>query len=180
MPGERFFAWGLLALWCSWLFAFQGLLAAGGGLGNSVPDMGVVLLLMLDGRSSRSSMVLAILIVSSARIGFSADPPLAIFLGYGILIASTRLLRRVVEVDQPLIRALIAALGFLAVNKYWSLARGIALAQSASAQAIEGLWNRELPTGSWRLALATALGTLLLGPLLMRLPGLSPLRRGDR
>jgi len=180
MGAERLFAWALLTLWSTWLFALQGILAAGGSLGTRSPDMGVLLLLMLDRRCSRSSMLFAVLIVSSARMGFSADPPLAILFGYALLVGGMRLLRRVVEVDQALIRALIAGLGFLALNKYWAMARGIALAQGAGQVTSASVWTRELPAGSWGQALSTALGILILGPILMHLPGLSPLRRGQR
>ena len=179
MVGSRFFAWGLLALWSTWLFALQGFLASQGGVAAWLPDMGILILLMMDGRSSTRSMLLAVCLVSCARIGFSADPPLAIFFGYALLVSCMQVLRRVLEVDQPVIRALLAGLGFLAINKYWSLARNIALA-GGQGQIDSAIWTRDLPAASWSMALATGLSILLLGSALMHLPGLTPLRRGDR
>jgi hypothetical protein len=176
MGAERFFAWCLLVLWATWLFAVQGMLAAKSGPAPWIPDMGIVLLLMLDRRLSSSSMLLAILVITCARIGFSADPPLAILLGYGVLVASMRLLRRAVEVDQIFLRAILAGVGFLAINKYWAIARSIALTSHGQT-----IWpSGELPRSSLGMALATGLTIFVLGPFLVRLPGLSPLRRGDR
>lgn len=179
MRAERFFGWCLLAIWSTWLFASEAWLNSIPGAAYWVPDMGILWLLMLDRRSSSRSMLLAVVLISSTRLAFSAEPALAIFFGYGLLVACLRLLHRIVEVDQVILRMLLAGLGVLLVNKYWALARGIALSAAGHSPASGSAWSRALPEGSWSMALASALGVLILGPLMMHLPGISPLRKGE-
>ena len=173
---NRTLSWCLLVLWSGWLFALQGLFATHHGLAAWTPDLGISLLLALDPRLERSDALLAVGLVSGARIAFTADPALAILVGYAALVVAVRWLRRGVEIDRPLPRFLVAALFGALLTAYWAVARGVALAAEGFTVA-QATWN---PARVGRAALATGLCALLLGPFLVRLPGMSPLRRRTR
>ena len=82
--------------------------------------------------------------------------------------------RRLVALGGP--RAALAAVAAALLTAYWSLARNVALAH-------EGLQVAHDPLSVERLgsaAAATALAAVFVGPLLVRLPGMSPLRRRQR
>ena len=162
-------AWLLLLVWSAWLLALQGLFAARAAVGAWTPDLGLVLLLGLGAGLGRRQAVLAALIVAGARTAFTSDPPLAVLVGYLAVIGVAGWLRGVLEIDRPLARVLVAAVLTLVLAAYWSLASRIALGPDALALPPPG-W-------AWTNALATGAAALVLAPLLMRLPGLSPLRR---
>ena len=173
---SRVVSWSLLVVWSAWLFALQGLLAsgqAGQELTAWTPDLGICLLLALDPRLERSDALLAVCIVAGARAAFSSDPAVAVLVGYAALVVSTRRLRRGFEIDHALPRALFAAVFGALLTTYWSLARSVALAASGITVAQETVSSGRVG----RAAVATALCAAVLGPLLVRLPGMSPLRR---
>ena len=162
-------AWLLLVVWCAWLYAAQGALASEPGIGPWAPDLGLLLLLALDGRMARDDARLAALLVALTRISFTADPPLAIFAGYlGAFWLSGRL-REIVEVDRPLPRAILAGGLAALLSTFWIASRLVSLS-SETAFALS-------PDMVWRGAVTTAVAALLFMPLLLRLPGLSPLWR---
>lgn len=175
---SRLIGWCLLVVWCAWLFAFQGLVASTPQIASWTPDIGIVLLLALDPRLERRDALLAVAIVAGARIGFSSDPPLAILAGYWTLVFVVRALRNVFEVDHASSRMVLAALGAALLTIYWAVSRDIALSLDP-VLAADGAYGVE-ETLAWsrvvKGAVATALGTAVLGPLVLRLPGLTPLR----
>ena len=167
-------AWVLLVVWCAWLLALQGLLASGASpgapLGAWTPDLGVVMLLALGPTQRGARMGLAVAIVSGARIAFTGDPPLAILVGYTAVAGVASRLRETLEIDRAVPRALLAALLALALSAYWMAAARIALG-AGTAEALSA------PRWAWASALGTGAAALVLAPLLVRLPGLSPFRR---
>jgi hypothetical protein len=175
MRRGRGLGWCLLVVWCAWLFALQGLFASSTLLGPWTPDLGIVLLLALDPRLDRSDALTAIAVVAGSRIAFTSDPPLAVLVGYATLVFLVRRLRRGLEVDRALPRAFVAAVAAAVLTAYWTLCRGVALAADGlpTAPGDAGASTRALLAAAG----ATALAAVFLGPLLVRLPGMSPLRR---
>jgi len=169
-------AWCLLAVWSAWIFALQGSLAAAGGAW--VPDLGLVLLLALAPRLSTASLPLAGLAVALGRIAVSIEPPLAVLAGYLAVVAFARGLRSVVEIRSALPRTLLAAACAFVLARWFAFvheARESEALALSSGLAPES-WP-ELAAWSWSVALASGVAALLLGPALVRLPGLSPLHR---
>ena len=161
--------WVLLVLWSTWLFTLQGRLAAGSLLGAWVPDLGLLLILSLDARVPRPLAWRVALVVGLARIATSADPPLAILVGYWGVVGLAGPLREIVLLDGPLLRTFFAGLMALAV--------GALLISAQRAQEPLAYLGASVFESTWRNALATGIWALLLLPLLRLLPGLSPLQR---
>jgi hypothetical protein len=167
-------AWVLLGVWCAWLLALQGRLASGAApgalLGRWTPDLGIVMLLALGPTHRGARMGLAVAIVSGARIAFTSDPALAVLVGYVAVAGVASRLRETLEIDRAVPRALLAALLALVLSAYWMAAARIALGVGAAQVLAAPRWAGES-------ALATGAAALVLAPLLVRLPGLSPFRR---
>ena len=169
--------WLLLALWSTWLHAAQGWLAQ--GLGPWTPDLGLVLLLGLAAKLAPEQLPPLALAVGLGRLAVSVDPPAAVLAAVLGVTLLARGLRTMLELEGPLQRTLLAG-ACAALVAAWlehvHLARAVHAAGAAGAlpRTFEGL-AAGAPT--WRLALATGLAALVLAPLLVRLPGLTPLRR---
>ncbi|HED66204.1 MAG TPA: hypothetical protein ENJ09_11690 [Planctomycetes bacterium] len=173
---SRAASWFLLVVWSAWLFALQGLVASTPELADWTPELGVVLLLALDPRLDRSDALLALLIVSAGAIAFSSDPPLAILAGYGAVVFVARSLRSIVEIDQPIARALLAGVSAAVLVSYFDLSRSALLASEGLGPVAGGIGGARV----FHAALGTALVTLVAAPLVLRLPGMGPLRGGRR
>jgi hypothetical protein len=165
VSGSRRLSWSLLVLWSAWLFALQGLFA-GTSAGAWAPDLGLILILALDARMPSSRARGVALCVAAARIACTTDPPLAVVAGYLGAVACFGALRDVVEIDRPLVRAVLAGVLALALASWWILCRSLATPY----------YGAEVPVFelAWRSALSTALCALHLLPLLARLPGVAP------
>lgn len=154
-----------LALWATWLFALQGLLAASGAAGAWVPDFGVALVVALAARSALGRALGAALVVALARAALSADPTAALFLGYALVALCAAAIAGVVCVERAVPGAFLAGLGGA-----WLAFLLPAAAELRSGAVVGEVWPRVLTT-----AAATALVALLLGGRLRALPGLGPL-----
>ena len=172
---SRTVSWCLLVVWCAWLFALQGVVASTPSLALWTPDLGIVLLLALDRRFDRADAFMAVGVVSGARISFTSDAPLAILVGYAALVYAARRLRRVSEIDRLLPRAFLAALAAAALTAYWAVTRSIAFAADSAGVALGVRETLDVSRVS-SAALATGIAAVVLGPLIVRLPGISPLR----
>jgi hypothetical protein len=165
MRPSRSLAWVLFVVYALWLLALQGLLARPHRLGAWTPDLGLVLLVAWSARLGSGRAALAALLVAFARTALGADAPVALAAGYLGVVLLHGVLRTGIEVDRGPARAVLAGL----------LAFGFgALVSSGPAALLAGA-----STPSARLvpfAVASALAAALLGPLLVRLPGLRPLR----
>ena len=134
-----------------------------------MPEGGLLLLLALASRvpPARARWIAAW--VALLRSATSADPPLAIAVGYLGFVGVCNLVRDVVELDRPLVRAVVAGTGAALLARLLTAARAAELARAGIGTAVGDY--------AWTNALATALAALLLGQLLARLPGLRPLWR---
>ena len=106
-------------------------------------------------------------IISGVRIGFSTDPPLAILAVYVGIAGLYGILGDSFSLERGIARAVLAAVGALALAGFATLARSLSLPDSSSLVPIRQM--------AWRGALSTSLVALFLAPLFARLPGLSPL-----
>ena len=173
----RWLPWLMFAVWASWLTALQGVLAGRTTLGPWTPDLRLALLVVCVGRFEASDVPKAALIVAAARIAHTVEPPAGV--AAGILFATFVVVatRTVAEVGGASVRSLLAAL--LA----WSFAGWLVLVHAVRTAHLESGDPAALaaglePAGAvWRVGLATGLAAFAFGPLLLGLPGLSPLRR---
>lgn len=159
-------AWVLLGVWSAWLFAVQGLVASADSLGTWTPELGLVLVLALDGHMRGRGARGVALLVSAARIAVGTDPPLAVVAGYLGFVGLTAGLRSTVEIDRPLPRALLAAAAALGLSAYWRTCRILDAGDVVGGLDVLGVWPH---------AVSTAIAALFLPPVLARLPGLTPL-----
>jgi hypothetical protein len=160
----------LVFVYALWGFALQGLLAASGWLGAWTPDLGLVLLYSSSSRLGRGRPEVLALAIALARACLGADPPAALAAGYLGAALLGSLLRRGLEIDRSLPRAVLAGGCAALVGELWVVSRSLELGTSAPAMSVEGA--RLLP-----MALSTGVATLALAPLCLRLPGLARLRR---
>lgn len=175
--GARWIPWLMFAVWASWLTALQGVLAARTSLGPWTPDLGIALLVVCVGRFDGADVPKAALLVAAARIAHTVEPPAGV--AAGILFATfvVSATRSVAEVGGASLRSLLAAL--LA----WSFAGWLVLVHAVRATQLAAgdpaAFDAGLePLGAvWRVGLSTGLTAFALGPALLALPGLSPLRR---
>jgi len=165
---SRALAWLLVLVWFVWILAFQGWLARGAGFGRLTPDLGSVFLVSLAGTLARRDVLLAALVAALARKSLSIDPAAAILFGMLALGGVAHALRSVVEIGGPFWRTLLSCAGAVGFSLWLQLVRA----------ARHGSTGLELEPGAlaWS-AVASALVALALGGFLVRLPGLSPLRR---
>ena len=167
--------WIILFVWGAWIHALLGRASAGGLLGGFTPDLGLVLLLAVEPRLPARHARRAALLVALSRAAFSAEPPLAIAAAMLAVVTLWRALGDFVEVDGALARGAVA--GAL------SLFSGTLLALVHAARLDPGLVGAGVPFPAGavlRTAAATGLCAVLVGPLLARLPGLSPFTHVER
>lgn len=162
------FAWLLLALWTVWLFALQGVGGRIAFLGAWVPDFGLLVVLGLATRVPLGRLYASAFIVALARAAVSIDPFVAVFGCYfgAALLASS--LRGLVDVDRASLRVPIAALAALGTGAWLALVRAVQEGPLPSAA-------ETVPVAVMAGAVGTSLASLILGPVLLHLPGLRPL-----
>jgi len=181
----------LFAVWVVWLVAAQSLavsalsavplVSVGGGMGIGawVPDLGLVLAVALVARGHPRDVPALAMLWGFARAAFAIDPPFAIFAGAAGVLVLARAMRSVVETHGALPRAFIAGACVLVFDA-WLIAvhhvRHESLWVSVGSSPLTGLVETLL--AAWPAAASTALCALVVGPMLARLPGLTPLRRG--
>ena len=161
-------AWIMIALWSTWLHALQGLWSAASPW---APDLGMALLVALAGRVRRDLLLNAALSIALGRIAVSIDPPAAVLAGYLVSMALLGGLRTVVVIREGLARGVLAGAASALLSEW------LVLVHEARAGGALTWFAPEIDPPSVRLASATALSTLILGPLLARLPGMSLLTR---
>jgi len=166
-PGQRLVGWTLFFVWAMSLAGLQGLLTRHSA-GSFIPDAALVLSVVVLARAEAGDLGLIVLLTAFARAATSGEPPLVLLTGIlGALLAAL-LLRGAFELSGPLGRTLgtLAAAGFFqAFVLIASDARG-----AGSTIDFVGAFGSAIP-----VAIASAIAALVLGPLLARLPGLTPL-----
>lgn len=183
MIGARGIGLTLFTVWTVWLVAVQTFAASAAlpvsGLATYVPDLALVLALSLVARGHPRDVPVLAMLWALARASFAVDPPFAIFAGTAGVLVLGRAMRSVVETHGALPRAFVAGLCALVFDG-WLIAvhhvRHETLWAEGGSSPLAGL--PETLLAAWPAAASTALGALVLGPALSRLPGLTPLRRG--
>jgi hypothetical protein len=171
-------AWILVAVWAAWAFAARGALVSSAASSAWVPDLGLVFLITLAIELPRRELPLAALAVAIARAAVSIDPPVAIFAAFGAVVVLARSLRRALDLRGVGSRLVFAAACALAVHVWFALVHDVrstaelsrAAEAAGHARGIAAAFALAAPT-----ALSSAFAAVLLGPLLVRLPGPSSL-----
>ncbi|MCY2961216.1 MAG: hypothetical protein NTY35_13730 [Planctomycetota bacterium] len=166
-PGQRVLGWTLFLVWAVSLAGLQGILARHAA-GSWVPDAALVLSVVVLARCEVGDLALLALLTAFARAATSGEPPLVLFTGIlGALLAALAV-RGAFELSGPLGRTLATAIAAGMFQAWISIARDAReVNHSIDFAAAAGT---ALP-----VALASALLAFALGPLLARLPGLTPL-----
>jgi hypothetical protein len=174
--------WVLFALWELWLSAAQGVALEVSGLSAWVPDLGLILLLSLSAELERKDLPWLALWFALARASQSVASPASILAASLGLVLVVRGLRTVVELRDLPSRCLLVAASALALERWHALvdARRALAAPGIAPEFLQAAWDAQVgdwPAGAWTRALSTVVFTLLFGPALLHLPGLSPMRR---
>ena len=172
MRVERWIPWIMLAIWASWIAGLQALLVAEGWLGPWVPDLGVLFPLALCCQLHKRDVPLAVLLIALSRIAHTIEPPTAILAGFLGLSLAVAPLRGLAEIERPGLRALVGGCATLCFALWMSLVHVLRVGGELSWTRFTDASLEALPA-----VLITALAALPLFGGLVRLPGLSPLRR---
>lgn len=167
--GRPWLAWLMLLVWSAWLAVGQAWIGLRAGF---APDLGLVLLLGCAGRFDPRDLPRCALCVALGRAAFSVEPAVGLLAGYLSIALALRALRIVLELTGGLQRALLA-LPLAVANGCW-----LELVHRArDGELIAALGQVETFAGFASTGLATAVAAALASPLLLYLPGLTPLRR---
>jgi hypothetical protein len=175
MNGNRFVALLMLAIWGSWMCAGQALFAASTWTGGLSPDGSLVLLVMVAGALPRQEGLGAAMIIGLARVAHTVDPPAAVLASTLLALIAARSVRRVVDFELPMARAGAAGLAALVVTLWLGLVQAARASSSGVGGAGERMTDSLLTAPA--AALSAAVVALVFGPVLLRLPGLTPLRK---
>ncbi len=163
---SRGMAWLIVVVWFAWIYAAQEFFGRAEVFGLATPDFGMVLFVGLLGAVKKEDVFPLALLAALGRKSFSVDPGIAILSGFLALAWLAVLLRNMVELQNPLWRALLAAGGAMGMAFWLEIVRYART--GGSLPDLEPL----LP-----LAFTSGLGALALASFAIRLPGLTPLRR---
>lgn len=170
MKQARPLAWLMLAVWASWLSAFQALFVSKSWLSAWTPDMGLLLLIACAGSLHIRDVPLATVVVVLGRLAYTVESPPAVLAGFLSISVVCQIIRRVTELGNPSMRFALGSLGASGLVLWFALVHAIRTGADPSGALASSL----LP------ALATGLSTGLLAlaffGVLVHLPGLTPLR----
>lgn len=166
-PGQRVLGWALFLVWAVSLAGLQGLLARHSA-DAWMPDAALVLAVVVLARCEVGDLALLALLTAFARAATSGEPPLVLFTGIlGALLAALAV-RGALELSGPIGRTTATALAAGIFQAWISIAR--------DARAVAGSIDFAAAIGTAvPVAIMSALLAFALGPLLARLPGLTPL-----
>lgn len=170
MKRFRGLAWLMLAVWASWLSAAQAVAVAKSPLGPWMPDLGLLLIVACAGRFHPRDVPLATLVVALARVAHSVEPPGAVLAGCFGLSLAVQSVRRVVEVDRPLVRIALAGGGVLLFSLWLVTVHAVRIGHGVEHSLADAL-PLVLPG-----VVATSFAGLLFVQSFALLPGLTPLR----
>lgn len=155
----------MLLVWAAWLSGFQAVLVT--SYGSWVPDVSLILLLALCAELDSRDVPFLCGVLAFARLTFTVEPVEATVCGLFVVGAAALGVRSVAEAGGPLVRTLWGGLAVLGYSSWLLFVHETRMGASLGLD-----WRIAVPT-----AVSSALLALLLGPLLSRLPGLTPLRR---
>jgi hypothetical protein len=165
VTAERAIAWVLLLVFGVWAFAFEGFLAERIGLGSWTPHVGLALALAVLARSEAHHLVGLVVVFALARTAVGGEPPLVLVAGFACVFFGALLARGTLELSSAPWRTLLAFVVVLAFDAWLGIAARVRHPGGATVDLV-----------AWRAALTTACFAWLVGPLLVHLPGLTPLR----
>lgn len=166
-PGQRVLGWLLFLVWAVSLAGLQGVLARHAS-GAWVPDLALVLSVVVLARCEAGDLAFLALLAAFARAATSGEPPLVLYTGVlGALLAALAV-RAALELSGAVGRTLATALAAGIFQAWIAIARD---ARGATGTIdFASAFGDALPVAITSAALAFAFG-----PLLARLPGLTPL-----
>ena len=170
MSYARLIGWVVLCVWIVWLHAFQGLLSSDPALGAWVPDLALLLVIGLASHLSERNFLALALVAALARIALSAHPAAAVLVGYLVIVRLAFGLRSVLDVSGVGMRALLGGVCVFGMNAWLAMVDRVRLDARVGTGFLE---LSDLLPG----ALASAAAAFFIGPLLVHLPGLTPLRK---
>ncbi len=166
-PWQRVAGWTLFFVWAVSLAGLQGI-ATRHATSAWFPDVALVFAVVVLARCEVGDLVRLALLTAFARAATSGEPPIVLLTGMlGALLVALAV-RGALELSGPVGRTLAAALAAGTFQAWIVIAR--------DARAVEhsidfgAALHTALP-----VAIASALLAMVLGPLLVRLPGLTPL-----
>jgi hypothetical protein len=176
---SRALAWFLLCVWAVWLVALQSLAASPTGPGRFVPELALVLALSVLSRADARDLPWLVLAVALARGAYAVDPLPAVLVGAAGALMLALAVRSMIETTGIVLRTLIAG-ACVYVFDLWLIAvhelEGTRAAGASLGDAFGDAFGARA-LDPWPAALASAACALVLGGVLARLPGLTPLRR---
>ncbi len=179
MRRTRPLAWLMLAVWASWICAAQALCVARSPLGFWTPDLALILLVACIGSLHRRDVLAASLIVAMARLAYTVEPAPAVLAAFLAFSVAVQLLRRLAEFSHPLLRVGLCAGGAGAFVLWFALVHALRMERMLEGAPHPGL-SASLSAAllpACATALTSGLAGLVLLDGLVRLPGLTPLRR---
>ena len=166
---SRWLAWALLLAWLTWSTALSGALVQSPLVAGWAPDLALAIWISLAGFLSARDLPRLAIVAALARASVSIEAPLALLAGFLALAGLASGTRGFVDLRGPFARAGLTAVAAPALAAWLDVVRA---ARSGSGLALDG-------ADLARLSLSSALLALVLGGVLARLPGLSPLRRRE-
>ncbi len=169
MNRGNLFNWLFLAVWATWLCALSGHWTQFSWMGNWAPQLQIALIVALAARAPVGHLPFLALTLGLAHIAVSVDSPAAILaaaLGTGALL---RLARGGIQIESAPVAGLLA---FVIATVECAWFEFVHLRTSAAPIAD---WS-EIELG-WRAGLSTALATIVLGRVMVNLPGVGSLLR---
>ena len=166
-------AWVLCFVWCAWLTAGQVFLRE--VCGPWTPDLGLVLVTGLVICSGRAASLGLVYCLVATRLATSLEPPAALLAGGWLAFLLARSVAQVLDRGQALARSGAAFGGALLMGLWVAFARHLNAEQVLGRGAMVDFWPLALE--ALMTAAASGLCALVIGHWLVRLPGLSPLRR---
>lgn len=168
MTAARWLGFGLFTVWAVWLTGIQGWLVSVSPAARWIPDLLLVLVASVVARLESTDAPWLAVCAALARASVASEPPVALLAGFLGVIAIALMVRSVVEITGPLWRAVIAA-GMVLVFDGW-------LVCVHRARLPDAALSISVLAGA-SVAVSSAVLAVLAGPMLARLPGLTPLRR---
>ena len=173
---RRALGYMMLAFWGALLSAGLAAAMGLGARGVFLPDPVLCLVVLIAARLHRDVIVSAAFVLALARIAYTIDPPPAIFAMYMGTALAIRALRAGVDVNGPLVRGWFCFV-FVWIDGMWlTLVRAQRQVFAANALPDAAILGEALGYTLPR-ALASGLLGIVLGALLVRLPGLSAIDR---
>ncbi|MCB9908327.1 MAG: hypothetical protein H6830_11465 [Planctomycetes bacterium] len=174
----------MLALWAALVVGLQAAwihrwTPLGGPVTWFYPDWTLVLLVAVGVRLPQRQVGVAAAVLGMVRLAYSGDAPTIILAGYGWVALAVQALRSGIDVSGPLPRTLLAFVAAVGVSVWCQAVQAVRHPLLLPDGFGYPVWV-DMARRAFPAALITALIVGLLGVVLSRLPGLSPLYQRPR